>query len=585
MGRRLLVAVLLCVLLGACGSDETRVVQDLTTTRRGFTDGRPVTVAVEGNDVERRLTAPAPGALDVTVRTPDAAALRYSLPPDLPPAAVTLGVAREATVTPLTPVQDPDGVWRAPLPDGDGRITDLQLATSTNRPLSLIAPRIEGRAHTTPPILPPEARRPGRPPNVILYVVDTLRAGRLSLYGYERPTTPTLERLAERGIVFDRAYAAGSFTTPSVTSLLSSRYPEELLGTLDRDGPARETLAEAFQAAGYETAGFQANVLCTPALGYDRGFDHYQLLGEATLDGLEKASAEQLHAAALGWVRQHLDQPFFLYLQSMDVHFPYIPPSPFRDLFPTAPDAKVLETILAQLRKTLDEEQIRVFFDRMGNMNPDRYDGAIAYADHEIGVLFEALARLGLADHTIVVVTADHGEPLGDRGEMLHGRSLWEELVRVPLVMWIPGVDGGERIDEVVSHLDLSATLLDLAGIAPPKSFVGRSWLAPGTTLRPPGAVGELLLPPSHRAIAWYAREGPWKLVLDDKGPQLFHLPTDPGETQDVSAANPEVTRYLVGRATARPLSASTTKPPGAGLSDEDRKQREEALRALGYVH
>jgi arylsulfatase A-like enzyme len=437
-----------------------------------------------------------------------------------------------------------------------------------------------------PAILPAAARGAGRPPNVILYVVDTLRTDRMSLYGYGRPTTPELRRLARGAYVFDQADAAGSFTMPSVTALLASRRASELRGKLDPAGPAQRTLAEVFHAAGYDTAGFQANLLVTKAGGFARGFHTYELVGRVTKDGLGKASAGELHDRALDWVRAHRERPFFLYLQSMDVHFPYAPPGPFRDMF--AQPATAPAAVPPQVAPAVDAEAARAFAERLAMLSPDRYDGAVAYADMELGRLFAALQTMGLADDTIIVLTADHGEPLGDRHEIFHGRALWNELVRVPLVMWVPGRAGG-RVEEVVSLMDVAPTLSDLAGLGIPSSFVGRSWLAPASSVRPPGATGELVKGTNFATIGWYAREGPWKVIVDpEKGAQLFHIPSDPRETRDVSAAHPELTRYLVGRATAMPpLPQGTglaTGTPQTGLGEEDRRRRNEALRALGYV-
>src|SRR5262249_3812134 len=145
--------------------------------------------------------------------------------------------------------------------------------------------------------------------------------------------------------------------------------------------------------------------------------------------------------------------------------------------------------------------------------------------DMELGRLFASLEAMGLADDTVVVVTADHGEPLGDRHEIFHGRSLWNELVRVPLVMWVPGLRGGVRVAEVVSLMDVAPTLADVAGLAIPPSFAGRSWLAPATSVPPPGATGELVRGSDFATTGWYAREGPWKAIVDPaKGVQLFHI-------------------------------------------------------------
>ncbi len=578
--------ILLCC--AACRPAAVPVSQDLTTLRAGFSGGQVVPVRVQGEGAERRLVRATGGELDIYVRLPSDAELRYRLPADEPPAAVALSAVVDGAATPLVPEAGTDGEWRVPLPATDDGIAALRLAVPDGGRTVLVAPRIVGEATPVPAILPRRPAAGGRRPNVILYVVDTLRTDRMSLYGYGRRTSPELERRAGSAFVFEQAYAAGSFTAPSVTALLASRRASEMRGVMDPAGAARATLAEAFKAGGYATAAFQANLLCTTASGYGRGFDAYELVGKVTPDGLGKATAGELRERALAWVDAHRDAPFFLYLQSMDVHFPYAAPEPFRDRFVTPAAAKP-EAVPPAIRSSIDPEAARVFFERLQNLSPDRYDGAVAYADHELGRLLDALAARGLAGDTIVVVTSDHGEPLGDRKEIFHGRSLWNELVRVPLVLWVPGLTGGVRVDEVVSLLDVAPTLLALAGLPVPPSFVGRSWLSPASTAQPPGATGELVRGMTWATVGWYAREGPWKLILDrEKGPALYHLPSDPGETRDVSAAHPAVTRYLVGRATAmppQPAGAVAPAPgPAKGLGDEDRRRRDEALRALGYV-
>jgi arylsulfatase A-like enzyme len=579
------VGILLCC--AACRPAAVPVSQDLTTLRAGFSGDRVVPVRVQGDGDDRRLVRAAAGELDIYVRLPEDAELRYRLPADQPAAGVALSAVVGGAVTPLVPAAV-DGEWRVALPADDGGIAALRLTVPEGGRTVLVAPRVVGEAAPVPAILPHARVAGGRRPNVVLYVVDTLRTDRMSLYGYARPTSPELERRAGNAYVFEQAYAAGSFTAPSVTALLASRRASEMRGVMNPAGAARTTLAEAFRGAGYATAAFQANLLCTTAGGYDRGFDTYELVGTVTPDGLGKATAAELHARALDWVDAHRAAPFFLYLQSMDVHFPYAAPEPFRDRF-VAPAAAPSGDVPAAIRSAVDEEAARVFKERLANLSPDRYDGGVAYADHELGRLLDALAARGLAENTIVVVTADHGEPLGDRREIFHGRSLWNELVRVPLVMWVPELAGGVRVDEVVSLLDVAPTLVELAGLPVPPSFVGRSWLVPASAAQPPGATGELVRGSTWTTVGWYAREGPWKLILDrEKGPALYHLPTDPRETTDVSATHPEVTRYLVGRATAMPpppagATASGAGPP-KGLSDEDRRRREDALRALGYV-
>jgi arylsulfatase A-like enzyme len=187
-----------------------------------------------------------------------------------------------------------------------------------------------------------------------------------------------------------------------------------------------------------------------------------------------------------------------------------------------------------------------------------------------------------------VVITSDHGEPLWNRGDVLHGLSLYEELVHIPLLILFPWSGTAARIDDVVSLIDLAPTLLDIAGIGIPPQFLGHSMMRQRGALAAPAAIGEQLEFRTNATLSWYAREGPWKLIASKEGTQLFHLPSDPGEEHDVGSRHPLAREYLTGQLMDRSAAfrGEGSKPValGSGLSDENRKDLEDALRALGYV-
>jgi arylsulfatase A-like enzyme len=213
---------------------------------------------------------------------------------------------------------------------------------------------------------------------------------------------------------------------------------------------------------------------------------------------------------------------------------------------------------------------------------PNLYDASVAYADHEIGALVAALEELPGGGRTVVVVTSDHGEPLGQRGDVYHGHSLYEELVHVPLLMLFPWRPEPARVEAIVGLGDLAPTLLDLAGLPVPDEFTGRSLLRPTDVLHPPSAVG------SKDAEAWYIREGRWKLLLDLEDTRLFDLSADPLETRDVSDRHPVTTEYLTSRLMERTPALldewQAPAPMESGLDAAERESLEEALRALGYI-
>lgn len=340
-------------------------------------------------------------------------------------------------------------------------------------------------------------------PNVILLVLDTVRAMNLSLYGYPRKTTPALERFASSAVVFEEAYSTAPWTLPSIATMFTGRYPHEHGADWTTPLPHRNpTLAEVFRDAGYNTAGFAANVnYSSEEVGLGRGFIHYEdytatlfdillssspgrfILNNPMLrrtirfyDIFSRKSADRLNEAFLSWLGRHPERPFFAYLNYYDAHEAYLPPSPFDTLF--GPDT-VRDKSLIRLKSTRDAHRIK----KEAMSEPERaaeeqaYDGAIAYLDSRLGRLFAELDRHGLAGNTIVVITADHGELFGEHALFTHGNSLYLPLLRVPLLLQAPNLPRGARIATPVTLRDLPRSVLDLAGLddrrIPGTSFPG----------------------------------------------------------------------------------------------------------------
>jgi arylsulfatase A-like enzyme len=429
---------------------------------------------------------------------------------------------------------------------------------------------------------------------VLFYLIDTARFDRFSVNGYDHLTSPNLAKLASQGLLLTGGNAPASSTIPSVSALFASRHPSELGGRLDRKRSERKTLAEAFRDAGYATAAFQANYLLKRPMGYARGFDTYEIVTGVRPTGKRTAWADELHEPAIAWLRANADQPFFLYLQSMDVHHYHAVPlfyERFRRAEPsatgpeTAPGNIDIENLDAEMRANLRSLS-------------DLYDASIAYADHEIGNLLAVLTELGIAEKTVVVVTSDHGEPLGQRGALLHGESLFQELVHVPVVIHLPWLSEGRRIEQLFSLIDLGPTVADLVGVPIPAWWSGRSLLRPGSELRPPSAVGAIGVvrwgrrrkprddAKRPRGASWFVREGDWKLIQDRDGIHLFHIPSDPGEERDRQAEHPILAQYLVGEIARRSPSfrVGWQKPQALekSLANPDREELQKALRSLG---
>ena len=340
-------------------------------------------------------------------------------------------------------------------------------------------------------------------PNVLVIVVDTLRADHLSTYGYPRPTSPNLSRIAAQGVLFENAMAASSWTLPSHASMLTGRYPHEhgarfIDSTLTLRYP---TLGEAFQRLGYRTAGFSASTFFfSRRTGLGRGFIHFEddfespagafpqtyygerlekLLYRLHLakDRIGRRNARQINQHALRWIASDHRHPFFVFLNYYDVHDPYLPPEPYLHRFTNLPHPAGPIPMAWDWFASLTPQQ------RQGEM--DAYDGAIQYVDTELGEFFRQLHQRGLDKNTLVVITSDHGEEFNEHGFMDHLNALYRELIHVPLIFWQPGeLPQGMHIATPVSTVSLPATLLSLvpgggAGHMPGLSL-STLWTNPG---------------------------------------------------------------------------------------------------------
>jgi arylsulfatase A-like enzyme len=421
---------------------------------------------------------------------------------------------------------------------------------------------------------------PSRPnaPNVLLVVLDTVRAQSCSLYGYNRPTTPQLERLANGGVCFERAISTSPWTLPSHASMFTSRFPHEL--SADREMPLDDTyrtLAEALSDHGYVTAGFVANVVyCNRGYGLQRGFAHYEdypvSLGQTVLSSslgrtmaindrlrnmlgyhetLNRKTAAAVNAAFLRWLSRQDSRPFFAFLNYFDAHEPYLPPPPFDVMFgPRRPrgDFWHMPDFAGHCDKWLmSPEEIQVEL--------DAYEGAIASIDHQLGLLFDELDRLGALQNTLVIITSDHGEEFGEHGVFDHGHSLYLPSLHVPLLILFPSrVPAGWRVREPASLRDLPATVVDLLELGGGSHFAGetlaRHWQEANRTGSP--AANGLLSEVNRGSAArqeWYPiAKGDMKSLLDERyhyvhngdgSEELYDFPNDPWEQRDL-ARSPE---------------------------------------------
>ncbi len=341
----------------------------------------------------------------------------------------------------------------------------------------------EGAPAPADPPAPPAAAGapaagPGGGPNIVLVLVDTLRADHLGVYGYDRPTSPRLDAFAAGGTTWTRAYAQSGWTLASVTSLLSGQYPHQH-GVVrdsrqpDRFGclvPAVETLPEALRGAGYATAGFINNTFLAPEFGLKQGFDLYDYKGATNV---EHRSADQTVDDALTWWDAQGDRPRFALVHFMEPHLNYEAPADIRGMFAEGPGPDQLAMVPGkadpfvqmQFGELIPSEESKRY-------TVARYDEEVRTADRAFGRLLDGLQARGQLDGTLVVLTADHGEEFWDHGRFEHGHALWSELTRVPLVAAGPGVSTG-RVDTVVEHVDLFQGLVEKAHATRPAASAG----------------------------------------------------------------------------------------------------------------
>ena len=442
--------------------------------------------------------------------------------------------------------------------------------------------------HRTVAALPPP---PSAAPNVLLIVWDTVRAQNLSLYGHHRPTTPNLERLAAKGVWFRHAFSTTSWTLPSHASMFTGRWPHELSTGWKTPLDDREpTLAGRLGSLGYDTAGFVANLdylgretgiargfshfedytltareIFTRYIGLGRRVDHFsiamlvdKLMGRR--GGVERPimpisrehakRAPDIDGAFLNWLswQRKRERPFFAFLNYNEAHTPYEVPDDSTKGFGIRPESWH-ERLLLQKWTASDRPPTSPRDVQMAN---DLYDDCIAYLDQRLGELLEELRRRGVLDDTIVIVTSDHGEHLGDHSLFFHGCSLYRQLVEVPLVVAGPiRVPRRPVVDEPVSLRDLPATVLNLAGLDQTEPFPGRS-LARFWNYRegdPQRAFEPLLMEMERPALLTnQGREpvskGPMKALVaggmhyirtGDGGEELYALRVDPNELTNVA--------------------------------------------------
>lgn len=415
--------------------------------------------------------------------------------------------------------------------------------------------------------------------NLLLVTVDTLRADHCSSYGYPKPTTPNLDRVAAAGVRVDLAYAPMSITGPSHSTIFTGDYP--LTHGVVANGfvlPGKATtLAEILASRGYQTGAVVSSFPVNARFGLAQGFEVYddEFLNPGTVK--EKVwndeqvgrsfdrRADETTRQVIRWLEQHGrgPRPFFLWVHYFDPHLPYDPPEPFRSRFaPPGPSPR--------------------------GMPIGTYDGEIAFADEQMGALLDFLDRSGLAAKTLLVITSDHGEGLKNHGRMEHGYWIYEEEVRVPLVFRWPGeLPAGKSVSGPVELVDVLPTILHLLRVpAGAAAFEGRSlvpYLRGEATTDPERRIylhRQPIETGGRRVEEFGVRAGRFKYIESESqnDRELYDLVADAGETRNLCAERARTCDGL--RAQLRRWREARGRPAEQTISEEDRA----SLKALGYV-
>lgn len=448
---------------------------------------------------------------------------------------------------------------------------------------------------------------------VIIYLIDTLRADRLSLYGYPGARTPAFDALAKESVVFDRAYSAAPWTLPSITSMLTSTYPCEhgVVQSLRKLGPKLDTLPERLQGRGYKTAAFFNNYFAGPTSGLDRGYDLSQMR-----PGIQDDPTTEVFP----WLDTVGTDKFFLYIHTMEPHHPFYTPyeytRPFGHFDVVQKENYLSLYFIYRAQKFLDyskglapgttdnSPQMARLSQGLSKLKPmisTLYDASVHYADANLGRVVADLKRRGLWEKSLFIVLADHGEELDDHDNWFHDQSVYDELLHVPLLIKFPGgARAGTRIADRVSLVDLRPTLLDYLGDADGcQQCRGSSLLpllegqplartiatdAPGVRLNESGyyklekeARGDVNVALRSGSLKGIWNEGPETV-------ELYDLAKDPGERANLATADPEKAQELRDEAISW-LEQCRASAAGAIEVKELDERTKQQLRAIGYFN
>ena len=456
-------------------------------------------------------------------------------------------------------------------------------------------------------------------PNVILLTIDTLRADYLGCYGYPRKLTPNLDRLAADGVRFDTAITGGSWTQAAFPVMLTSSYASMYGGCLGPLAPERPSPIEALQEHGYKTGAFVTSPLLSQTFGYDRGFSHFidlvpdekspklrqmkggqkllrhtlvhhifRAMGKSSRPAKIYVSAAEVNAVAAGWLDQTRKEgsPFFGWIHYMDVHWPYHLEDELQNPREIAQAWKDIAHLydVNWHGASISENQKRHYI--------NLYEQAIRYTDSQIGNLLDQLEVFAAASNTVVIVAADHGEEFLERSHWGHvENNLFDEIIRVPMIIYQPAEKRGRVIERQVQTLDLMPTILDLCDCSFPEGMEGQS-LVPmlngdGAGYEDTVAISERWRNEGDISHIVSARTDNFKLIWDIQNPdcpEMYNLQDDPEEKINVYYDYPDKAQELQTVVNEHLQRATQVTANGRGNSPELDETVINRLRDLGYV-
>jgi arylsulfatase A-like enzyme len=395
-----------------------------------------------------------------------------------------------------------------------------------------------------------------RPLNVLIIGVDTLRPDHLGCYGYERNTSPAIDKLAAEGVLLENTISQSPWTLPSFSSVFTSLYPSQhgAMSAVSRMRESFPTLGTILKEHGYATGAIVNATVLRPEYGVNRGFDYYDPTPP------QGRRADGTTVDVLEWINEHKDQPFMMFAHYFDPHEPYAPLPPYDTLFDAGYDghignAFVLHDYFPDV-VGMDFENLRSLDENDWNHIRALYDGEIVYTDKAIAGLLSGLSELGIRDNTLVILLSDHGEEFFEHEGFGHGHTLFGEVIRVPLIFSLPGrLPDGMRVSRQVRLIDVMPTVLDLIGINTDAHLEGVNLMPVLTGNGEPPPTRSTLFPQnaaySEGMLQGTERKGitaqPWKMIYDlrSRDEMLFNLEQDPDEQENIAAHKPEALALL----------------------------------------